>query len=93
MTQRKPRRPSNLHLLDGEQKQALGKFQDDLKTALPRMQDMARTAQKLHRSMVDAPVWRVLDTPKPDEIEAPEMWSVGHAQVNYVEHIEHEGTK
>jgi hypothetical protein len=36
-------------------------------------------------------MWRVVDTPKPDEAEEPKMWSVGHAKVNYVDHIEHEG--
>lgn len=93
MTQRKPKRPNNLHLLSGEQQQALGKFQKDLQTAMPHMIDMAKTAKRLHQNMLDAPVWRVVETPKPDEVEEPQMWSVGHAKVNYVDHIEHEGTQ
>lgn len=93
MSTRKPRRQSNLHLLSGEQQQVLGKFQKDLQTAMPHMVQMANTAKRLHKSMVDAPFWRVLETPKPDEVEEPEVWTVGHAQVNYVDHIKHEGAQ
>lgn len=93
MTTRKPRRPNNLHLLDGQQREALGKFQKDLQQALPHMQGMAKTAMTLHQAIIDAPVLRVVDTPKPEGVPEPELWSVGHAKVNYVEHIEHEGTQ
>jgi hypothetical protein len=93
MSNRKPRRPSNLHLLDGEQRQALGKFQKDFQTAMPHMAQLAQAAKRLHQSMIDAPLWRVIDTPKPDDAPEPEVWSVGHAQVNYVDHIKHEGTQ
>jgi hypothetical protein len=91
MTQRK--RPNHIGSLSGEQQQTLGKFQKDLKTAMPHMVAMAQAAKRLNQAMIDAPMWRVVDTPKPDEIEEPQMWSVGHAKVNYVEHIEHEGTQ
>jgi hypothetical protein len=84
---------NNLHLLSGEQLAALGKFQKDLKTAMPHMVAMAQAAKRLHQEMIDAPLWRVVETPKPDEVEEPEMWSVGHAEVNYVDHIKTEGTQ
>jgi hypothetical protein len=87
------KKPNNIHLLSGEQQAALGKFQKDFKTAMPHMVAMAQAAKRLHQAMVDAPMWRIVDTPKPDEVEEPQMWSVGHAKVNYVDHIEHEGTQ
>lgn len=93
MTQRKPRRPSNLHLLDGEQKQALGKYQKDFQTALPHMQQLAKTAQALHEHMIHAPVHRIVDLPKPEDAPEQQAWSVGHAQVNYVDHIKTEGAE
>lgn len=87
------KRRNNIHMLSGEQQQALGKFQQDLQTAMPHMVSMAQTAKRLHQSMINAPFWRVLETPKPDEVEETKPWTVGHAQVNYVEHIKHEGTQ
>jgi hypothetical protein len=93
MTKRKPKGGNNLHLLSGEQRAALDKFQKDFQTAMPHMAAMAQTAKQLHHSMINAPVWRIVDTPKPDEVEDPQMWSVGHAKVNYVDHIKHEGTQ
>lgn len=97
MTQRKPKRANNLHLLSGDQQQALGKFQKDLKTAMPHMVEMATAAKRLHQGMLDAPFWRVMDGPRPDEAEEPQEWTVGHAQVNYVDHIkttmDNEGTQ
>jgi hypothetical protein len=94
MTQRKRKRSSNLHLLDGEQHQALGRFQKDLKTALPHMQQMAQDAKRMHQAMIDAPVWRVMDNPRPEDAQKePELWSVGHAKINYVDNIKTEGTQ
>lgn len=87
-------RQNNLHLLDDEQKQALGKFQKDFQTAMPAMQELARNAKAIHQAMIDAPMWNIMETPKPDTVtEQPEMWSVGHAKVNYVDHIKTEGTQ
>jgi hypothetical protein len=87
------KKPNNIHLLSDEQRAALGKFQKDFKTAMPHMVELAEAAKRVHQAMIDAPMWRVVDTPKPDEAEEPKMWSVGHAKVNYVDHIEHEGTQ
>lgn len=82
------KRRNNIHMLDGEQKAALGKFQKDFGKALPHMVEMAEAAKRLNQAMIDAPLWRVVETPKPDHVEEPEMWSVGHAKVNYVDHID-----
>lgn len=90
----KQKRRNNIDMLTGEQKSALGKFQTDVQTALPHMQEMARTAQALHRNMINAPVWKILDTPRPDDVpEQPQEWTVGHAKVNFVDHIKTEGAQ
>ena len=93
MTQRKPRRANSLHLLDGQQREALDQFQKDFKQVLPQMQSMAVTAKALRDRMVKAPVWRVVEAPKPEDAVEPEMWTVGHAKVNYVDNIKIEGTQ
>lgn len=91
---KKQKRGNNTHMLSGEQCEALGKFQKDFQTAMPHMAQMANTAKRLHQSMIDAPFWRVVETPRPDEIpDDPQEWTVGHAQVNYVKEIKHEGTQ
>jgi hypothetical protein len=86
---------NNIHLLSGEQQAALATFQKDLKAATPQLNILAQAAKRLHQEMIDAPFWRVMDTPKPEDVEEPKMWSVGHAQVNYVDHIKthNEGTQ
>jgi hypothetical protein len=95
MTKRKAKRANCLHLLDNNQQQALDQFQKDFKTVLPHMQGMAQTAKELRDRMVKAPVWRIIENPKPDDqpVQEPEMWTVGHAKVNYVDNIKTEGTQ
>jgi hypothetical protein len=85
--------PNNIGKLNNEQRAALAKFQKDLKTAMPHIAEMGQTAKRLHQNMIDAPFWRVVETPKPDEVEELKPWTVGHAKVNYVDHIETEGTQ
>jgi len=93
MRKRKAQRRNNIHMADAEQKLALAQFQKDFTKALPQITALGQTAKAVHQSMVDAPFWRVVDAPKPEGAEEPEMWSVGHAKVNYVDHIEHEGAQ
>jgi hypothetical protein len=93
MSYRKAQRRNNIHMGSAEQKAALAKFQQDLGRALPYMTEMGRAAQALHQAMVNAPIWRVAETPRPDGAPDESMFSVGHAQVNYVDHIEHEGAE
>lgn len=91
MTTKKPRRSNNLHLLDGQQRQALGQFAKDAQKVLPHMQAAAEAAKTLHRAMIDTPIWRIADGEKPDAMDPdtqPKQWTVGHAEVNYVDHIE-----
>lgn len=89
------KRDNNINKLDGDQRRTLGKFQKDFNQAMPHIIGLAQTAQRIHQDMVNAPNWRIADTPKPDEISEPKMWSVGHAKVNYVDHIDtvSEGTQ
>jgi hypothetical protein len=71
-----------------EQREALGKYQKDFQAALPHITELARSAKAMHQAIVDAPLWRVVENPKPEAAQdKPELWSVGHAKVNYVDHI------
>lgn len=82
---------NNTGELTDEQRAALRKFQRDLKTAKPVLSRTAQVAQDLHQAMVDAPVWRVTESPPPQQVSPPtqpELWTVGHAKVNYVDHID-----
>jgi septal ring factor EnvC (AmiA/AmiB activator) len=92
---RKAKRRNNLHLLDDEQRAALNKFQRDYQRAAPKMAELARTAQTLHKAMLDAPTWQIAENPRPEEASEPSLFTVGHAKVNYVDHIEtrSEGTQ
>lgn len=91
MSKRKAQRDNNIHLLSGQQREELGKFQKDLNKAMPHMMEMATTAKRLNQAMIDTPLWRVVDNapvqPQPEDFEEPKMWTVGHAKVNYVDHI------
>jgi hypothetical protein len=71
-----------------EQREALDKYQRDFNRALPHITELATAAKNMHQAMVDAPVWSVNQVPRPEEQQGkPELWSVGHAKVNYVDHI------
>lgn len=72
-----------------EQREALGKYQKDFMAAAPHIAELATAAKQMHQAIVDAPLWRVVENPKPDAAQdkPPELWSVGHAKVNYVDHI------
>lgn len=86
------KRQKKIHDLSGEQFEALKKFQKDFQTVAPQMQSAATAAKTLFDSMIEAPVWRIAETPRPQDVpQQPEMWSVGHAKVNYVDHIDREG--
>ena len=87
-------RANRLHLLDGQQRETLSKFQKDFQTALPAMNELAQTAKAMHEAMIHAPGWQIMENEKPDApVQPPGMWSVGHAKVNYVDHIETEGAQ
>jgi hypothetical protein len=72
-----------------EQREALGKYQRDFRAALPHIAELATAAKNMHQALVDAPVWNIVQNPKPEGAQdKPQLWSVGHAKVNYVDHIE-----
>jgi len=93
MTNRKINARNNIGQMDAEEKRALGTFQRDLQRGMPQMQQLAAAAKRLHQAMIDAPTWQLMETPKPEDAEEPKMWSVGHAQVNYVDEIKTEGAQ
>jgi hypothetical protein len=72
-----------------EQREALGQYQRDFRKALPYITELAQSAKQMHQALVDAPMWSIVQNPKPEGAQdKPELWSVGHAKVNYVDHIE-----
>ena len=88
MTQRKPKRLNPLGM-NSDQREALAKYQQDFKAALPHMVEFAETAKRVHEGMINAPVWSIQENLKPDApVQDPGMWSVGHAKINYVDKIE-----
>ena len=76
--------------LTPEQIAVRNKFVKDLRTAMPSLVEIGKAAKKVHNDFITAPVWHLADAPKaPDFTEPPpQEWSVGHAQVNYVDHID-----
>lgn len=85
---------NNLRKLSTEQRAALAKFAGDFQKAMPHMAAAAKTAQKVHQSLLDAPTWNLVENVKPEEAQQqPQMWTVGHAQVNYVDSIDTIGEK
>ena len=81
--------PGTFKLTDAE-RQALQEFAATYKRARPNIVKTAALAKRIHRELINAPVIGIGDGPKPPGMTAspPEMWTVGHAQVNYVDHIE-----
>ena len=77
--------------LNDEQKAAITKFQKDFKTVLPRIQESQVVAQRIFQEMLDAPTWQIAETERPERLgpaEEQKVWTVGHAKVNYVDHID-----
>lgn len=80
-----------------EQRQALAKYQKDFRKALPHITQLATDAKTYYDTFMNAPAWAIADNPKAEgEQRNPQAWTVGHAKVNYVDHIEttnNEGTQ
>jgi hypothetical protein len=74
---------------NAEQRAAILKYQKDFAKAAPAIVELARDAKGYYDTFMGAPNWAIRDNPKPDEPQEdkPELWTVGHAQVNYVDHI------
>lgn len=75
--------------LTAEEFAALKQYQKDMKAAKPLMHETSSVAQRIWDETVNAPTLRVAETQMPDGQQAPEFepWTVGHAQVNYVDKI------
>jgi hypothetical protein len=85
---RKTNRGNRSRNLTIEERQAVMKFQRDAQKAMPKIVETAQAAQRVFAEMRDAPVWKLAETPRPQGVSEPKLWTVGHAKVNYVDHIE-----
>ena len=76
--------------LSDEQRAAIAKFTKDVKKAMPHITTIGQVAKQMHQELINAPTWYLAQAPKPPGFAdpPPEQWSVGHAKVNYVDHIE-----
>lgn len=77
--------------LPQEQQDALTQWQKDFQNALPSIQQAAGLAQRIFQEVIDAPTWQIVDGRQPEDFSPPEPWTVGHAKVNHVDHIEIKG--
>jgi hypothetical protein len=73
-----------------EQQQAITQFQKDFHARLQPMRETRAVAQRIWQETVDAPRWRIAETTRPEHLpeEPPQLWTVGHAKVNYVDKID-----
>jgi hypothetical protein len=81
--------------MSAEQLDALAQWQKDFQKAYPLIMQTQAVAQRLWQDLLDAPTHRVAVSDVPErlkeQVEQSEIWSVGHAQVNYVDHIDIKG--
>jgi hypothetical protein len=83
----------HVHLTQ-DQQDALTQFQKDFRKAYPAIVETTAVAQKLFQELIDQPEWRIAEAEMPPGVAKPDtekVWSVGHAKVNYVDHIERKG--
>jgi hypothetical protein len=75
--------------LSDEQRAAVAKFRKDVEKVLPHMKTMGQVAKQVYQEFINAPTWHLAEAPKPPGFEDPpsQQWSVGHAKINYVDHI------
>lgn len=78
----------NIDDLSMEQRKALAKVQRDLQAAMPKIVEMGKVAQRTFQDLTTAQNWHISETPRPEQVSEPKPWTVGHAQVNYVDKIE-----
>lgn len=77
--------------LSPAQQTALIEFQKEFRAAWPIMQEASVAAQRIFQETLDAPKWAIVDNEPDKPYEKPEMWTVGHAKINYVDHIDRRG--
>ncbi len=68
---------------------ALKQYQKDMIAARPVMQETSEVARRIWDETKNAKTLRIAETQMPDGQQPPEVtpWTVGHAQVNYVDKI------
>lgn len=85
----KRKKMSHVHL-GPERMTALQEFQRDLVTAMPQIGEITTSARQVFDEMVHAKTWNIVESEKPEDMvdRIQQSMSIGHAQVNYVDHIE-----
>ena len=78
--------------LSPEQQRALAEWQRTFQKAHPLMLETQSVARRLWQEVINATEWKIAESHVPEhmkeQVEQPEQWSVGHAKVNYVDHID-----
>lgn len=83
--------------LSEPQQHALLEWQKTYQKAHPLILETQSVAKRLWQELLSADEWRISETVVPEhrkeDIEAlpDERWSVGHAKVNFVDHIDVQG--
>ena len=76
--------------LTTEQERALAQWQRDYQKAAPLIVETQAVAQRIWQELLNADEWRIAESVPPEHLKPkqPELWSVGHAKVNIVDHID-----
>lgn len=73
--------------LNLEQRQALADFAKHMQDNKRIYAETAQMAKRIHQELLDAPQWRIAETPKPDDAPEQQVWEIGPPKVNFVDHI------
>jgi hypothetical protein len=84
----KPVKRVDLSKLTAEQRAAFIEFATVANSVAGQRNEMMETAQAIFAGLVTAPQWGITEGARPGQQQPQHMWSVGHPQVNYVDHIE-----
>jgi hypothetical protein len=73
-----------------EQEHALVQWQKDYQKAAPLIAETQAVAQRVWQELLAADEWQIAQSVPPEHMrpQQPETWTVGHAKVNYVDHID-----
>jgi hypothetical protein len=81
-----------LQEMSPEERAALAEWARQYQKVQPELQRMAATAKEIHRRMVEAPQWSIVEGEPLPGAEKPslpdDLWNTGGPTINYVDHIE-----
>jgi hypothetical protein len=80
--------PNMVPPLNLEQRQALADFAKHMQANRRIFAETAQVAKRIHQEMINAPQWRIAETPKPEDAPEQQVWTIGPPKVNYVDHIQ-----